>query len=447
MHPLLNSLRKMFYLVSPNELALDNKDKMPKFLIKDGIPMFIIFIGLEFIFHRIIVEKRKSNFKKKKKINSISDSESWLEFDFGRLGKKIYYRFKELFTSIGIGASEQLFNFSLDLLGLISTMMVYTYFYNNYKIMSIDIKSYPNWSFVLLFLIKDFIYYWTHRCLHEYHILWTSHAVHHSGEDYNLGTGLRQGALQNIMSIPFVIPIALLGFPPQAYSAHSQLNTMYQFTVHTDVIGRFWFGLEYILNSPSSHRIHHRPPGNCNYGGVLIIWDRMFGTYVPEIIRKDYYGLAKQPNTFDPLTLNFIHFRVIQNIRNKTLINKYLTRRVPWRWKFSLKNLIKPIPNMKEDRRPLGPIRSKWNGYLPTTGLNYLLKSIINIILLTTIILTLMFGKNLSKENVLIISTLELLSLSLISRAWDNYPKRGNMYTNITICLLPIIILKLTNVL
>ena len=67
MNPLLNSLRKMFYLVSPNELALDNKDKMPKFLIKDGIPMFILFIGLEFIFHRIIVEKRKSNFKKKKK--------------------------------------------------------------------------------------------------------------------------------------------------------------------------------------------------------------------------------------------------------------------------------------------------------------------------------------------------------------------------------------------
>ena len=287
-----------------------------------------------------------------------------------------------MFTSIGIGATEQILNFSFDVLGLVSTIMVYSFFYNNFRINTIDVKSYPITSFVSLFIIKDFIYYWTHRCLHEYHILWAAHMVHHSGEDYNLGTGLRQGALQNIMSIPFVIPVVILGFPPQAYSGHSQLNTMYQFSVHTDTIERLWFGLEYILNSPSAHRMHHRPPGNCNYGGVLIIWDRLFGTYCPETKRKDYYGLAKQPNTFDPIKLNFIHYEVIQRIKNKTLFSKILTRRVKWKWICSYKNLFDPIPKIKEDLRPQGPLRSKWNGHMPTKGINYLLKTTINISLL-----------------------------------------------------------------
>jgi sterol desaturase/sphingolipid hydroxylase (fatty acid hydroxylase superfamily) len=433
----------MFYLVSPKELALDENDKMPDFLIKDGIPMFILFIGLEFIFHRIIVEKRKKNFIKKRKINNSSENRDWFDIDFGKLGDKIYYRFKELFTSIGIGATEQIVNFSFDVLGLISTIMVYSFFYNNYRINTIDIKSYPITSYISLFIIKDFIYYWTHRCLHEYHILWAAHMVHHSGEDYNLGTGLRQGALQNVMSIPFVIPVAILGFPPQAYSGHSQLNTMYQFSVHTDTIERLWFGLEYVLNSPADHRMHHRPPGNCNYGGVLIIWDRLFGTFIPEINRKDYYGLAKQPNTFDPIKLNFIHYGVIQRIRNKSLINKILTRRVKWKWICSFKNLFEPIPKVKEDLRPLGPVRSKWNGHLPTTGINYLFKTIINIVLLSSIIGTLILGNHLSKENIVILVLSEILAVSFMAKSWDNYPKLGNVYTYLTFLLTNIIVFVL----
>jgi alkylglycerol monooxygenase len=166
-------------------------------------------------------------------------------------------------------------------------------------------------------LLKDCAYYWNHRILHEYHTLWASHSVHHSGEDYNLSTGLRQGAIQHILSIPFVLPMALLGFPPQAYAAHAQLNTMYQFWVHTDLINRLPFGLEYLMNSPSAHRMHHRPPGNCNYAGVFIIWDRMFGTYVPEKVRQDYYGLAQQPNTFDPVKLNLQHYQKIMKLKKE----------------------------------------------------------------------------------------------------------------------------------
>ena len=143
--------------------------------------------------------------------------------------------------------------------------MAYTVTYNYFRVGTIPVKDYPVACFVALMLLKDMAYYWNHRVLHEYHLLWASHSVHHSGEDYNLSTGLRQGALQHILSIPFMLPMAVMGFPPAAYGAHAQLNTMYQFWVHTELVNRMPFGLEYIVNTPMAHRMHHRPPGNCNY--------------------------------------------------------------------------------------------------------------------------------------------------------------------------------------
>mmetsp|Transcript_34937 Transcript_34937/g.93463 ORF Transcript_34937/g.93463 Transcript_34937/m.93463 type:complete len:98 (-) Transcript_34937:934-1227(-) len=88
--------------------------------------------------------------------------------------------------------------------------------------------------------------------MHEWHVMWIGHSVHHSGEDYNMATGLRQGVVQPMMG--------------------------YMYWIHTDLVNRLPLGLEYIFNTPMAHRMHHRPPGNCNYAGMLIIWDRMFGT-------------------------------------------------------------------------------------------------------------------------------------------------------------------------
>mmetsp|Transcript_34940 Transcript_34940/g.93472 ORF Transcript_34940/g.93472 Transcript_34940/m.93472 type:complete len:352 (-) Transcript_34940:11-1066(-) len=143
--------------------------------------------------------------------------------------------------------------------------------------------------------------------MHEWHVMWIGHSVHHSGEDYNMATGLRQGVVQPMMGWIFYIPLALLGLHPAPFRAHAQLNTLYMYWIHTDLVNRLPLGLEYIFNTPMAHRMHHRPPGNCNYAGMLIIWDRMFGTYVPEVVRQDVYGLHPQPNTFDPVKLNAAH--------------------------------------------------------------------------------------------------------------------------------------------
>jgi len=227
----------------------------------------------------------------------------------------------------------------------------------------VDPTEMPYATFAFLLVGKDLGYYAYHRFLHEFHIGWSAHSVHHSGEDYNMATGLRQGALQTLFSPPFYMWMALFGIPPQAFCAHAQLNTLFMYWIHTDLIGRLPFGLEYILNSPMQHRMHHRPPGNRNYGGVFVVWDRLFGTYVPELVRKDFYGNGDQPNTFDPVTLNTRHLvRMRRNLRHKSGLALLLARRVPARWSVSLRALWAPIPEQRDDTRANGPVRPKWNG-------------------------------------------------------------------------------------
>eukprot|EP01038_Epipyxis_sp_PR26KG_P008986 gene8986-12119_t len=182
----------------------------------------------------------------------------------------------------------------------------------------VDIKYYMNiFYFFFGMLGVDFAYYAFHRSAHELHVIWSGHSVHHSGERYNLSTALRQGVIQHLIGWTFYLPLAVLGLPPHHFKRHSSLNFVSQFWFHTELIGRLPWMLELFLNTPSHHRMHHRPPGNCNYGGFLIIWDRLFGTFQSESIadanginqidRSVIYGLAKPLNSFDPLYANINH--------------------------------------------------------------------------------------------------------------------------------------------
>lgn len=177
-----------------------------------------------------------------------------------------------------------------EIMGLNFECFFYDFVYNNMRIATVNSKEHVMFSYFCLLFGKDLGYYWAHRMFHEYHIMWVGHSVHHSGEDYNLGCALRQGVGQPMFGWLFYTPLALLGFHPNAYAAHAQLNLLFMFLLHTDCVGRMPLGIEYIFNTPSAHRMHHRPPGNCNYAGMLIIWDRMFGTYEPELERHDVYG-------------------------------------------------------------------------------------------------------------------------------------------------------------
>jgi hypothetical protein len=239
---LLGSCRKMFYLVRPSEVALDETDAVPTFILHNGIPMFLLFIAIEFVITRLVVRVRR--YLRKRRLEREREHErevrlhksdqgkvdgergsapvaparlkrrvSWANADGG--SDRYFFQIKDLLSCIGVGAGQQVFQFMLDVVGMISDFALYSFVYNHFRICTVDVKTYPTFAFVALLLLKDLAYYWQHRLLHEYHVLWASHRVHHSGEDYNLSTGLRQGAFQGILGTPYVIPIALMGFPPQ----------------------------------------------------------------------------------------------------------------------------------------------------------------------------------------------------------------------------------------
>jgi alkylglycerol monooxygenase len=136
------------------------------------------------------------------------------------------FRVKDAIMCTCIGATQQAFEVFVECVGLQLTVSMYTLMYNHCRLWTIDVKQHVLPTYFALLLGKDLGYYWFHRIIHEYHSLWTAHSVHHSGEDYNMATGLRQGALQTFTGWPFYVWMALLGFPPQAFAAHSQLNTM-----------------------------------------------------------------------------------------------------------------------------------------------------------------------------------------------------------------------------
>jgi sterol desaturase/sphingolipid hydroxylase (fatty acid hydroxylase superfamily) len=131
---------------------------------------------------------------------------------------------------------------------------------------------------------------------------WVSHAPHHSSEDYNLAVALRQGPLQALFSTWFYLPLAFVGVPFETFVMLSSINTIYQFWIHTELIGRLG-PLEWILNTPSHHRVHHGCDARSidrNHGGVFIVWDRLFGTFVEEQSRP-VYGTVKPLQTWNPL--------------------------------------------------------------------------------------------------------------------------------------------------
>lgn len=162
------------------------------------------------------------------------------------------------------------------------------------------------WTWFWAILGVDFFYYWNHRFGHRIRFFWASHVVHHSSTHYNLSTALRQTWTGNPIDIFFYIPLALLGVPPLVILASYALNLLYQFWVHTEHIDRLgWFGL--LFNTPSHHRVHHSSEDiyiDKNYAGILIIWDRMFGTFQPEV-RRPIYGLTKNINSYNPLYIAF----------------------------------------------------------------------------------------------------------------------------------------------
>jgi sterol desaturase/sphingolipid hydroxylase (fatty acid hydroxylase superfamily) len=167
-------------------------------------------------------------------------------------------------------------------------------------------------AWALLFLADDLCYYWFHRVHHESRLFWASHVVHHSSQHYNLSTALRQ-TWTPPTSWVFWAPLALLGFHPWMIVVQQGISLLYQYWIHTEAIGRLPRPLEWLLNTPSHHRVHHAANPRYldkNYAGILIIWDRLFGTFESET-EKPVYGLTKNLQTYNPVRIAFTEFGAI----------------------------------------------------------------------------------------------------------------------------------------
>ena len=245
----------------------------------------------------------------------------FIEYFYGVFVGKNTYRLNDTFTSISLGMISR-YPTMLNL-GMQSFIFIYISKYFNVGLLSV--KNPVTW--VIAFLLYDLSYYWMHRMHHEIKILWATHSVHHHGEDYNLATALRQTSTGWLWKWIFYLPMIFLGVPGEVFVTVAGINLVYQFWVHTEHIGHLGF-LEKIFITPMNHGIHHAKNKeyiDANYGGVFIIWDRMFGTY---IARKDdikpVYGTASALKSFNPIWANFQVFSIMlhDSIKTKNLKDK-----------------------------------------------------------------------------------------------------------------------------
>ncbi|MFF1781028.1 sterol desaturase family protein [Streptomyces virginiae] len=204
------------------------------------------------------------------------------------------YDTKDAVTSVTMGLGS----IGFDLLWKIPVVAVFTAVYELTPLR----VPFLWWTALLMLLAQDFLYYWQHRLHHVIRILWACHVVHHSSERFNLTTALRQ-PWTSATTWWFYLPMVALGVHPAAIPFCYGLNLLYQFWVHTERIGKLPRPYEYVFNTPSHHRVHHASQGGYldrNFGGILIVWDRMFGSWVGET-DKPVYGLTKNIGTHNPL--------------------------------------------------------------------------------------------------------------------------------------------------
>ena len=201
--------------------------------------------------------------------------------------KEEVYDRKDAWTNIALGFGSVVFGF---VFGAIQTFF-YVGIYENVAPYQMPMNVW--WSWVLLLFIDDFAYYWFHRFSHEIRFFWNFHVVHHSSNQYNLSVAVRQSWFSGLAHWVFYLPAAFLGFPLWAFLTMHGLNLIYQFWIHTKLVGRVGF-LENIFNTPSHHRVHHGVNDRYldkNYGGIFIFWDKMFGTFTNET-EAPRYGIT-----------------------------------------------------------------------------------------------------------------------------------------------------------
>jgi sterol desaturase/sphingolipid hydroxylase (fatty acid hydroxylase superfamily) len=253
-----------------------------------AIPVFMAMIALEALWAHVKFSNRVA--------------------DAGGLTRPVY-QLADAIASLNIGILSRIAAAFPRLL----TLGLYILVFQKYSLGPWNMNNPLAW--VVALVMYDFLYYWKHRANHEVRIMWAGHITHHNSEFFNLSTALRQSSTTFLFDWIFYLPMAILGIPPAMFVLVALIDLLYQFWVHTELIGKLgWF--DRIFVSPSNHRVHHGQDDYCldkNYGGILIIWDRLFGTYEDERDEPIVYGVRTQLASVNPLWGNWHYYAIIWN--------------------------------------------------------------------------------------------------------------------------------------
>ncbi|MGV3667889.1 MAG: sterol desaturase family protein [Leptospira bouyouniensis] len=253
-----------------------------------------------------------------------------IEVYIGYRKNKDLYRLNDSIADLSTGIISQIWGLFQKGVGLYA----YFYIYEHFRFFEFAMTN--PWAWVLCIVGQDFCYYWSHRLAHEVNFLWAGHVIHHHSEEYNLVVALRQTGLGGLVSWIFYVPLALVGFHPWMYLASGQINLIYQFWVHTKAVGKIGKIGEFILSTPSHHRVHHAINPiyiDKNHGGIFIIFDRMFGTFREET-EPCVYGTVKPLRSFNPVYANFHYYWELlkQSFQAEYFLDKILVFFKPPGW-------------------------------------------------------------------------------------------------------------------
>jgi alkylglycerol monooxygenase len=311
------ALRTLLYLVTPNETSFEAFEEVPNYFLK-AMTYLPLWVFGEII--ALAVQGRKQP----------SFGDALCSMCCGLL----------IFLPVAIVGQMEL--------------NMYIYCYEKFRL--IDLPWNSSFTWVLGLLGADLGFYWWHRAGHEINFIWAFHQVHHTSQEYNLTVGIRLPSFNRYVAILFYLPCALI-LPPSVFYVHYQLNYIFQFWIHTDVLPTFGI-LDYFIVNPSLHRVHHGRNRYCidkNYAALFSIWDIIFGTFERERPGEEiYYGLVHTINSFDPIYIQFHHLKsIFQNaLQRDGILNKIYTFSNGPGWRPGLPRLgdYKEIPKVPEDK-------------------------------------------------------------------------------------------------
>ena len=240
---------------------------------------------------------------------------------FSSIYNKNLYKKNDTLCTVGLLTGNMLMVF-----GLKGATLGFHYFLFQFKLFNLS-ELMPMWAiWVLTFVIIDLVFYIYHRISHRVNFLWAIHMSHHSSEEMNFAVSFRQAWFGPVSKIPFFMVMPLIGFDPTMIAVAGVISTLWGIVGHTQIIGKLG-PLEWIFNTPSHHRVHHGSNAEYidkNYGNLLIIWDRLFGTFEPEK-DKVKYGLVNNVNTYNPTKITLMGWQeIFKNIKNAPSVSEAL---------------------------------------------------------------------------------------------------------------------------